>query len=96
VTIRILQSAINDLHAGCLFYDRQGAGIGEYFLNSLFADIDSLVLYAGIHPQYFGLYRLLSKRFPYAVYYKIEEDFIIVYRVLDLCQNPHKVRQALR
>lgn len=37
----------------------------------MYADIDSLVVNTGIHPLYFGRYhRLLSKRFPFAVYYR--------------------------
>ena len=48
--IKILSSAVEDLYAGRLFYERQGEGVGEYFFDSLFSDIDSLVLYAGKHP----------------------------------------------
>lgn len=70
--IRLLTSAFNDLADGRDFYERQSEGIGEYFLNSLFSDIDSLALYAGIHRQVFGFHRLLSKRFPYAIYYHVE------------------------
>ena len=66
--IKILSSAVEDLHLGRVFYEDQGEGLGEYFFDSLFSDIDSLVLYAGIHPKVFGYHRLLSKRFPYAVY----------------------------
>jgi len=62
--IKILASAVADLQAGRLFYEPQGDGLGEYFFNSLFSDIDSLVLYAGIHPKVFGFHRLLAKRFP--------------------------------
>ena len=40
--IKILSSAVEDLHAGRLFYEVQAEGIGEYFFDSLFADIDSL------------------------------------------------------
>jgi len=35
---------------------------------------DSLVLHAGIHPLRFGFHRLVAKRFPYAVYYRIISD----------------------
>ncbi|NLL84096.1 MAG: type II toxin-antitoxin system RelE/ParE family toxin [Lentisphaerae bacterium] len=94
--IKILQSAVKDLYAGRMFYERQGSGVGEYFFNSLFSDIDSLVLYAGIHQQTYGFYRLLAKRFPYAIYYKIHENTAIVFRVLDLRQNPNKTSKALR
>ena len=93
--IRVLSSAVEDLHAGRRFYERQGDGLGAYFFDSLFSDIDSLVLYAGIHQRVFGYHRLLSKRFPYAVYYSIEEDTAVVWRVLDLRRHPEKIRQAL-
>jgi hypothetical protein len=52
--IKILSSAVEDLHAGRLFYEMQAEGIGAYFFDSLFSDIDSLVLYAGIHQKVFG------------------------------------------
>ena len=78
--IKILSSAVDDLHAGRLFYEKQGEGLGEYFFDSLFSDIDSLLLYAGIHQKFFGYHRLLSKRFPYAVYYTLEQDLITVRR----------------
>jgi len=46
--IRILDRAEDDLTEGFDFYEKQEAGIGDYFLNSLASDIDSLRLYAGI------------------------------------------------
>ena len=93
--IRILSSAINDLYAGRVFYEKQGEGLGDYFFDSLFSDIDSLALYAGIHPIRFDHYRLLSRRFPYAIYYLIEDDTVLVCRVLDLRRNPKRLQHIL-
>ena len=93
--IKILASAVADLHSARLFYEQQGAGLGVYFFDSLFSDIDSLVLYAGIHQKVLGYHRLLSKRFPYAVYYTRENDSVVVCRILDLRRHPDKIRQAL-
>lgn len=92
--IRILTSAYDDLLAGRRFYERQGEGLGAYFLDSLFSDVDSLLLYAGIHRKVFGFHRALSKRFPYGVYYQIENEVIVVYRILDCRQNPARIRGA--
>ena len=92
--IQILRSAIQDLAVGRKFYDRQEAGIGDYFFDSLFADIDSLALYAGIHSVHFGFHRLLAKHLPYAVYYKIADGNAIVFRVLDCRRNPKQLRKA--
>jgi plasmid stabilization system protein ParE len=94
--IKLLSSAMEDLYEGRLFYDRQGEELGEYFFNSLFSDIDSLTLYGGIHPKHFGYHRLLSKRFPYAIYYRVEEEStVVVRRVLDLRRDPRKIRRSL-
>jgi len=66
------------------------------FFDSLFSDIDSLLLYGGIHQKVHGYHRLLSKRFPYAIYYKTDdEENIVVWRVLDCRQHPEKTRMSL-
>ncbi|MEW6304042.1 MAG: type II toxin-antitoxin system RelE/ParE family toxin, partial [Verrucomicrobiota bacterium] len=36
--VRILPSALEDLARGRDFYELQGEGLGEYFLDSLFSD----------------------------------------------------------
>ena len=94
--LRILPSAVEDLRRGREFYARQSDSLGDYFLDSLFSDIDSLELYAGVHAKAFGWYRLLAKRFPFAVYYKMDGDACIVWRVLDCRRNPAKVKGALQ
>ena len=47
--VRVLRPALEDLANGRRFYDRQQAGVGSYFFNSLFSEIDSLLLHAGAH-----------------------------------------------
>lgn len=93
--IRVLSLALDDLEAGRRFYERQQAGLGDYFLDSLFLDIDALLLYAGVHQRVFGFHRTLSKRFPYAIYYRVEGEDIQVWRVLDCRQHPARTRNAL-
>ncbi len=94
--IKILSSAVDDLRAGHHFYESQREGLGAYFLDSLFSDIDSLLLYCGIHSKVFGYHRLLSKRFPYAAYYSFDEDVIVVRRILDLRRDPERIRHTLQ
>ena len=93
--IKILPSAIKDLHEGRLFYERQGEEFGDYFFDTLFSDIDSLILFPEKHSKVFGYHRLLSKRFPFSVHYKIQNDVVTVYRILDQRQNPDKTKSAL-
>ncbi|MCX6972312.1 MAG: type II toxin-antitoxin system RelE/ParE family toxin [Verrucomicrobia bacterium] len=85
----IQPAALADLRRGFHFYERQEAGLGTYFLDSLYSDIDSLRLFAGIHTIHFGkFYRLLSKRFPFAAYYEVKENTAFVRAVLDLRRDP--------
>jgi hypothetical protein len=72
------------------------AGVGNYFLDSILSDLDSLVLFAGIHPIYFELHRMLSKRFPFGIYYEVEADVVYVYAILDLRRDPLWIRKRLR
>jgi len=96
MSVRILTSALNDLAAGRTFYEQQGEGLGDYFFDSVFADIDSLALYGGIHRKVFGFHRLLARRFPYAIYYKMHSaGAAVVYRVLDCRQHPAKTAREL-
>jgi plasmid stabilization system protein ParE len=95
--VRIARSAEADLLEGFVFYERQQAGIGEYFLDSLFADIDALALYAGIHLRFDErLLRMLAKRFPFAIYYEVQGDLASVAAVLDCRQNPASITERLK
>jgi hypothetical protein len=95
MNVRILRPGLEDLAAGRRFYNRREKGVGDYFYDSLFADIDSLVLYAGIHPVRFGFHRLLAKRFSYAVYYRVIAEEAVVFRVLDCRRDPEWIRKKL-
>ena len=86
-----LEEVSIDLEISEKFYENQSQGLGKYFRDSIISDIESLWLYAGIHKHVFGLYRLLSKRFPYGIYYEIKESTVIVVAVLDLRQNPNNI-----
>ena len=93
--VRILSVAEIDLEDGYRFYEAQSPGLGSYFLDSLFSDIDSLAFFGGIHPIVFGHHRLLSLRFPFAVYYRLIENGIVIFAVLDCRRNPCWIRKRL-
>ena len=93
--IKILSTAETDLEAGYRFYESQSLGLGSYFPDSLYSDIDSLAYFGGIHQVVFGYHRQLSKRFPFAVYYRIIEDAVVVFAVLDCRRNPSLIRDKL-
>lgn len=93
--IKILSVAEDDLEEGYRFYESQADGLGTYFLDTLYSDIDSLAYFAGMYRIVLGHHRLLSKRFPFAVYYRIVDDVALVFAVLDCRRNPSWIRAKL-
>ena len=95
MNIKILTEAQNDIAKAILFYEKQKENLGKYFLDSIMSDIESLYIYYGIHFRVRNYFRLLSKRFPFAIYYKFDQNFIYIYAVLDCRQNSIFLNQRL-
>ena len=95
MNIEILPGARDDLAAGYRFYEKQSPGLGGYFYDTLFAEIESLRETAGIHPIKHGSHRALSRRFPYGIYYEIKNDMIRVQAVFDNRRHPATIRRWL-
>ena len=92
--IRLLPAAEEDLLDSYRFYEAQRDGLGDGFLDALYSNIESLRITAGVHVRCFGsFYRLLAKRFPFAVYYRLNEGEIRVFAVLDTRPSPARARQ---
>ncbi|MEM6333809.1 MAG: type II toxin-antitoxin system RelE/ParE family toxin [Planctomycetota bacterium] len=95
MNVLVLDEAAIDIETAIRFYDLQHQGIGDYFKDSILADLDALSLFAGIHPMRFGYHRALAKRFPYAIYYLLEGDTACVYAVLDMRRDPKRLEREL-
>ncbi len=93
--VRVLRPALEDIATGRQFYDARAPGVGDYFFDSIFSEIDSLVLYAGIHRIQFGFHRQLARRFPFAIYYRVIVGEAVVFRVMDCRRDPGWIREAL-
>ncbi len=66
--IKILDDAQEDLIQGFRFYEIREPGLGSYFLDCLFSDLDSHLLCPGIHLLVFSYYGCLSNRFLVLIY----------------------------
>ena len=95
MTIEILESARRDFLDGYRFYESQRQGLGRYFFDSVMADVESLQLYAGVHVKQLGYYRMIARRFPFAIYYRIVDNTVRVHAVLDCRQNPTRIHKRL-
>lgn len=94
--LRLLPAAERDLEIGADFYESQRQGLGVYFNDCLSSDIESLKSMAGIHEQYRGFFRAISKRFPFAIYYRLHGDILEIFAVLDCRQDPQRIDSILK
>lgn len=93
--IQVLDEAEDDLLAGREFYDLQEPGVGDYFAVALASDIDSLILFAGIHPMEFGFPSRPLEAVSFRSNYLVEDAIIRVYAVLDLRRDPAWIRRKM-
>lgn len=93
--IRILPEAEHDLDLGAEFYESQSPGIGGYFIRGLLEDIDGLLKHGGVHAKHLGFHRMMSCRFPFAIFYDVNGDAIDIYAVLDCRQDPEAINKRL-
>jgi hypothetical protein len=97
IPVQISEDAQADLNEGFLFYEAQEPGLGDYFIACLRADIEGLKVSGGVHRLVYADYRrLLSKVFPYGVFYTMEGGRAAVWAVLDLRSNPEWIREQLQ
>ncbi len=95
--VRIEAAARNDLIDGYCFYERSEQGVGDYFLAMLYSDIESLRILGGIHSkEYKNLHRALSRKFPFAIYYTVDNDEVVVRAVLDCRRRPSWIRERMK
>ncbi|MGA1237067.1 MAG: type II toxin-antitoxin system RelE/ParE family toxin [Limisphaerales bacterium] len=96
ILLRISEDALQDLNEGFLFYEAQQEGLGDYFASCLRADVESLRVHAGIHRiAYRNFHRLLSRVFPYGIFYTVGDGAAVIWAVVDLPRDPAWIRQRL-
>jgi hypothetical protein len=98
IKLEILKEAEVDILEGFNFYELQQSGLGKYFIDSIFSDIDFIKISAGAHPVENGHHKILSKRFPFAIYYTLNKSkkTVKVNAVIDCRRNPAWIRKKLK
>ncbi len=85
-----------DIAEAYVWYEARRVGLGEDFLSSVDACMESIRrqpdLYALIHEDY---RRSVIRRFPYAVFYEHAGTTVTVYSVFHTSRDPDKWRQRL-
>ena len=97
IKVQITEDALQDLNDGFLFYEAQAQGLGDYFAACLRADIEGLKVTAGVHRiVYQDYYRLLSRVFPYGIFYTFQREVAVIWGVIDMRRDPAWIREHLK
>jgi len=85
-----------ELISGYNWYEEKAKGLGEDFLRIFYACVSDIqrnpLFYSKVHNDF---RRFLLRRFPYAVYFRIEGDQIIVFALFHCARNPESVQDSL-
>ena len=78
-----------DIEAGFEWYESEQPGLGLEFLGEIRAAyariLDGPFKYEELRS---GIRRALTRRFPYAVYFSVDDDLIVIIAVLDTARDP--------
>ena len=96
VELAIAPEAELDIAEAYVWYEGRRAGLGEEFLTSVDACLESIrrrpEMYPVVHE---GYRRSLIRRFPYAVFYEPSVATATIYAVFHTSRDPDRWRQRL-
>ena len=91
--LRLREEAENDIHDAAGWYESQRIQLGHEFLDeieALFSRISENPLQFPI--LYRGIRRALLSRFPFGVFFRVEDERIVVLAVMHASRNPVRWR----
>lgn len=89
--LRYTSRARDDTELAFAWYERQRRGLGFDFLDCVEASIKSIQDNPKMYRVHYSCYRgCVVRRFPFSIFYTIENDEIVVHGVFDSRQNPRK------
>ena len=86
--VLIREAAQNDIREAYDWYEKQRSGLGDEFLISIADALSRLEFGPERLPVFYrGFRRILARRFPYRIFFRIEKDFVIVFRILHVARD---------
>jgi hypothetical protein len=94
--IQISPDAQRDLERGYRFFEKQRAGLGAKYRESVIADIYRLTSLAGIHSRRGRFFHMVSPQFHQLVFYNIYDLEVVIYFIVDGRRRPSWIDGQLR
>ena len=91
---------LEDLQSGCTWYEEQQEGLGERFAAAFCSCLDEIAEHPFARPPYLGagadLRHTLIEDFPYAAYFRVVGQGVIVSMVFHGSRDPATLQRGLR
>jgi plasmid stabilization system protein ParE len=94
--LRFLPQVETDVQNGRSWYEKKAPGLGEEFLRVVYTCSQELSRNPAMYPRVHGEFRRrLLRRFPYAIYFRVEADHVIVFGLFHCARDPRRLRREL-
>ena len=96
--LRILPEVWDDLDEAVAWYDHQGGKeLGDRFAAAFDAELEAIAELPRNHRKlYKDFSRVFAKPFPYAIYFRTYQDWVVVTLLWHTARNPDDLRSAFR
>lgn len=94
--IIVSELAVADIREGYAFYARQDIRVAERFMETVTGKLRLLESIGGVHARVHRCFRMLAFPFPFAIYYTLRSDTVVVRAVLDCRREPKRHRDWTR
>jgi plasmid stabilization system protein ParE len=95
--IRFRAELLDEVAEAYGWYEERGAGLGDEFLRAFYAAVSKIqrqpTLFRAVYSDF---RRLFLRRFPYFLYYRIEQDTIVFILLFHCARHPRVMRRELR
>ncbi len=96
-TLRFLPEVEEDVISGYEWYERKSSGLGEDFIRMFYVYASEISRSPLLYPKIYNkFHRRLLRRFPYAIYFTIENDQVIVFGLFHCARDPRTIKTKLQ
>lgn len=90
--IKYTDRSKDDLEMAFLWYEQQRRGLGFEFLDCVEVALETILDFPEKHQVIYSTFRrCVIRRFPFSIFYTIENGEIIIHSVFDNRQSPEKL-----
>lgn len=89
--VRLRSEAEQDVEEATHWYEGQREGLGQQFLDEVLVVFRAIASQPAMYPMVGrGARRALIRSFPFGIYYRVEEEAIVVVAVMHGSRNPQR------